>query len=361
MGGLGKSTLVHNVYNRQGSHFDCRAWVSVSQFCKIDNILRNMLKELCGNDKNTQSDVAKMSTEELRAVLKTILEQKRYIIILDDVWRAGILLEIRDLLFSCNGKRSILVVTTRIDEVASIADEACKIKMKPLDMQDAWVLFCRKVFRKAEVPNLSQELQNWGVKIVKKCEGLPLALVAIGSLLSLRDKSVAVWKHFYSQLIWELQNNPDLNHVDWILNLSYKHLPNYLKNCFLYCAMFPEDYLLRRKKLIRLWIAEGFVEHRGSMSLEEVAESYLIELVHRSMLQVTERNSFGRIRRFRMHDLVRELAVKLSEKESFSSTYDDSFGFVQVASDSLSYVSASMQYRCQPEHKSMEAPYLFAV
>ena len=46
MGGLGKSTLVHHVYKREGSHFDCRAWVSVSQLCSIDNILRNMFKEL---------------------------------------------------------------------------------------------------------------------------------------------------------------------------------------------------------------------------------------------------------------------------------------------------------------------------
>jgi disease resistance protein RPM1 len=78
-----------------------------------------------------------------------------------------------------------------------------------------------------------------------------------------------------------------------------------------------------------LWIAEGFIEQRGSMNIDEVAESYLVELVHRSMLQVTERNSFGRIRRFRMHDLVRELAIKLSEKESFNSTYDDASGVIE--------------------------------
>ncbi|KAF8724247.1 hypothetical protein HU200_021271 [Digitaria exilis] len=333
MGGLGKSTLVHHVYKREGSRFDCRAWISVSQLCNIDNILRNMYKELNGSDKQKESDVAKMNVEELRVNLKKFLNKKRYIIILDDVWRAAILLEIAELLFRCGGKRSILVITTRIDEVASIAEDECKIKLEPLNEHDAWILFCRKVFWKIKNPIVSHELQKWGQKIVKKCEGLPLAIVAIGSLLSLRDKSETEWKCFYSQLIWELQNNPDLNHVEWILNLSYKHLPNYLKNCFLYCAMFPEDYLLRRKKLIRLWVAEGFIEDRGAMSMEEVAESYLIELVHRSMLQVTERNSFGRIRRFRMHDLVRELAIKLSEKESFNSTYDDTSGVIEDVSD----------------------------
>jgi disease resistance protein RPM1 len=109
---------------------------------------------------------------------------------------------------------------------------------------------------------------------VQKCDGLPLALVAMGSVLSLKTKSIKEWTLFYNQLIWELHNNENLNHVEKILNLSYKCLPNYLKNCFLYCAMFPEDYLLCRKRLIRLWIAEGFIEHKGTCSLEEVAEGY---------------------------------------------------------------------------------------
>jgi disease resistance protein RPM1 len=73
--------------------------------------------------------------------------------------------------------------------------------------------------------------------------------------------------------------------------------------------MFPEDYLIHRKRLIRLWIAEGFIEQKGACSLEDTAESYLRELIRRSMLHVAERNNFGRIRCIRMHDLVRELAI----------------------------------------------------
>nr|UBY06966.1 NBS-LRR disease resistance protein [Dasypyrum villosum] len=314
MGGLGKSSLVHSVYKRELSHFDCRAWISVSQSCKIDDILRNMLKQFRGNDDKVQSEVGKMNMQELRT-------------------EGAIALEIRNLLSNC-GKRTRVVITTRIDEVASIAEDACKIRLEPLNKHDAWILFCRKVFWKIQNHICPPELQRWGEKIVNKCAGLPLALVALGGLLSLRDKSEAEWKSLYSKLTCELHDNPDINHVEWILNLSYRHLPDYLQNCFLFCVMFPEGRLLKRKKLIRMWIAEGFVEQRGTISLEEVAESYLIELVHRSMLQVVERNSFGRIRRFRMHDLVRELAIKLSEKECFSSRYDDTSGVTQIVPDS---------------------------
>lgn len=69
-----------------------------------------------------------------------------------------------------------------------------------------------------------------------------------------------------------------------ILYFSYIYLPTYLKSCFLYCTMFPEDYTLRRKVLIRLWIAEVFIENRDESTLEEVTEGYLVELVHRNML-----------------------------------------------------------------------------
>ncbi|KAI4989014.1 hypothetical protein ZWY2020_036331 [Hordeum vulgare] len=240
MGGLGKSSLVHSVYKRELSHFDCRAWISVSQSCKINDILRNMLKQLRGNDDKVQSEVGKMNIEDLRTELKTFLEQKRFMIVLDD--------------------RSRVVITTRIDEVASIAEDACKISLEPLNKHDAWILFCRKVFWRIQNHVCPPELLKWGEKIVNKCAGLPLALVALGGLLSLRDKSEAEWESLYSKLTCKLHDNPDINHVEWILNLSYRHLPDYLQNCFLFCAMFPEGRLLKRKKLIRLWIAEGFVE-----------------------------------------------------------------------------------------------------
>ncbi|KAB2633227.1 disease resistance protein RPM1-like [Pyrus ussuriensis x Pyrus communis] len=100
----------------------------------------------------------------------------------------------------------------------------------------------------------------------------------------------------------------------------FNNLPNRLKPCFLYCALFPEDYLIKRKRLIRLWIAEGFVEPIDGVTPEEVAESYLVELIVRSMLQV-EKNEAGRLRACKMHDLVRELALSTSKKEKFGAAY----------------------------------------
>ncbi|KAJ3693184.1 hypothetical protein LUZ60_008664 [Juncus effusus] len=130
---------------------------------------------------------------------------------------------------------------------------------------------------------------------------------------------------FYDQLSWELSNNPDLsNSVTTILNLSYNNLPTYLKNCFLYCSLFPEDSAIEKEMIIRLCVAEGFVEQRGrETTLEEVAEAYLVELANRSLLQVVQRDANGRAESYGMHDLVRDICIATSEKELFGIVCDN--------------------------------------
>nr|XP_010918560.2 disease resistance protein RPM1-like [Elaeis guineensis] len=98
--------------------------------------------------------------------------------------------------------------------------------------------------------------------------------------------------------------------------LSFRDLPYRLRICFLYCSIFPEDYLIKRKRLIRLWAAEGFVK-------EEEAEENLNELIRRCMLQVVKRNHFGRPKLCRMHDILRELSWRISKEEYFGMIYND--------------------------------------
>ena len=147
--------------------------------------------------------------------------------------------------------------------------------------------------------------------------------MSVGSLLRVREKTVEEWRRINDQLSWEIINNSSLDHIRNVLHLSFIYLPTHLKSCFLYCSLFPEDYLFKRKRLVRLWIAEGFIEERGESTLEEVAEGYLKELVDRNMLQLVERNTFGRMKELRMHDILRELAVDLCQKNCFGVTYKD--------------------------------------
>ncbi|KAF3948747.1 hypothetical protein CMV_025288, partial [Castanea mollissima] len=144
-------------------------------------------------------------------------------------------------------------------------------------------------------------------------DGLPLAIAALGSLMY--SKNMSEWNEIYNSLSWSLSKNPKLEAVKSILLLSFNDLPYQLKHCFLYCSLFPEDHEIRRNRLIKLWMAEGFVEQDKRSTPEEVAESYLLELIFRSMLQVVERNEFGKPKRCKMHDILRELALSISERE----------------------------------------------
>uniref|UniRef100_A0A8R7QZ87 Disease resistance protein RPM1 n=1 Tax=Triticum urartu TaxID=4572 RepID=A0A8R7QZ87_TRIUA len=225
-----------------------------------------------------------------------------------------------------NGKGSRVMLITREARVAALASPGRILTLEALPEDKAWDLFCKKAFPRDTNHECPTELKPSSKEIVSKCKGLPLAIVSVGSLLSPREKTVEEWRRINDQLSWEIINNSRLDHIRNVLHLSFIYLPTYLKSCFLYCSLFPEDHHFKRKQLVRLWTAEGFIEERGESTLEEVAEGYLKELVDRNMLQLVERNSFGRMKKFRMHDLVRELAVDLCKKNCFGVSYEDQCG-----------------------------------
>ncbi|THG01109.1 hypothetical protein TEA_024979 [Camellia sinensis var. sinensis] len=136
-------------------------------------------------------------------------------------------------------------------------------------------------------------------------------------LLSVKDKSsVAEWEKTYQSLGAELEVNNQLLSMKKILSLSYSDLPHYLKLCFLYLSVFPEDHLIEHWRLIWLWIAEGFVEVKEGAPIEQVAEGYLNELVNRSLIQVAKINGKRRIKLYRIHDLWREIIVFKSREQN---------------------------------------------
>uniref|UniRef100_A0A0D9WWC5 NB-ARC domain-containing protein n=1 Tax=Leersia perrieri TaxID=77586 RepID=A0A0D9WWC5_9ORYZ len=323
-GRVGKTTLASTIYKKEEIKrmFVCRAWITVSQNHSSKDLLKKILLQLMTKTENTMNGVDTMDRVNLVEQLRRYLEVRRYLIVLDDVWSRDAW-PLLDNAFVKNSNGSRVIITTRIETVASLADANHEMKLTLLPKQEAWTLFCQKAFSRLDDRCCPLNLKTVAERIVEKCQGLPLALVAIGSLLSYKEMEEHEWELFYSQLRWQLSNNPELSWVASVLNLSYNDLPSYLKNCFLYCGLFPEDYQIERKRLIRLWIAEGFVQDRGpETTLADVAACYLKELANRSLLQVVERNEYGRPRRFRMHDLVREISLTISKKEKFATIWD---------------------------------------
>ncbi|XP_039778453.1 disease resistance RPP13-like protein 4 [Panicum virgatum] len=161
------------------------------------------------------------------------------------------------------------------------------------------------------------ELVEEANKILKKCGGLPLAIVTIGGYLASRPKTRDEWRKIDSFINAELEMNLELGTIRTILEKSYVGLPYHLKSCFLYLSIFPEDHIISRRRLVRRWITEGYSSERRGMSAIEMAENNFTELKNRSMilpfqLRVRSRRSIDSCR---VHDLIRDIAISKSMEE----------------------------------------------
>ncbi|XP_058111985.1 disease resistance protein RPM1-like [Magnolia sinica] len=228
---------------------------------------------------------------------------------------------------------SWVMITTRKGDVASsscIGPSNHIYNLQPLHPENAWSLFCRQAFQSNEENSCPQELEKLSRSSVKKCQGLPLAIVTLGSLLSVKGKTYVEWEMIHRSLGSELESDDNLRSMTKILLLSFNDLPYYLKSCFLYLSIFPEDYAIKRMKLIRLWIAEGFVERNEGRSMEEVAEGYLNVLITRNVALVTERKSYGKVITCQIHDLVRETIIpKFREEHFFASSVEENMNRIR--------------------------------
>ncbi|XP_057772745.1 putative late blight resistance protein homolog R1B-17 [Salvia miltiorrhiza] len=304
MGGMGKTTLAKNVYDHLliKQHFDIRLWATISQEYSVDNILTQLLSE----KRKSNGDVCRLGEE-----LHKMLWGRRYLIVLDDMWSVEAWDEIH-MFLPDNGNGSCVIVTTRLSNLAAHLS-SYPFVMNFLDDDNSWELFCGKAFGEENCP---LELVGIAKKIVKRCRGLPLSIVVIGSHLRRSSRAIEYWEkvaNYMNPISSVAEDEQCLN----IISLSYEHLPAYLKPCLLYMGIFQEDEQIDASKLLKLWVAEGFLKPNKSISLEEIAENYLNDLIDRNLILVIRRRWNGKAQICVIHDIVRELCLKVAKKEKF--------------------------------------------
>ncbi|XP_062081318.1 disease resistance protein RPM1-like [Humulus lupulus] len=322
MGGLAKTTLAHQVYVCMKRSFDCHAWIEVSQSYEKVELLQKLLKKfLESREESTPQGFDAMDESTLTKKLRDYLHGKCYLVDFDDVWKINFWGDIQNALpDNGNEKSGRVFITTRYVEVANF----CKVSslvhihyLQRLAPKKIWELFCKKAFQDESSGCCPLHLHKLSHEIVERCEGLPLAIVVIAGLLSTKNNTIEEWRKLLTTLSSELHRNEHLESITKILSLSYNDLPYYLKSCFLYLGYFPEDYSIRCGRLIRQWIAEGFVKSKKDKTLEVAAEEYLVDLINRNLIQVSEKDFDGKARTCRIHDLLREIILNKMEDLSF--------------------------------------------
>nr|UBY07097.1 NBS-LRR disease resistance protein [Dasypyrum villosum] len=323
-GGLGKTTLANDVYRRVKGEFDTHALVTVSQKPNIPNLLHSLLSKL-----GTESSIH-TSESHLIDMLREHLQTKRYLIIIDDLWDTPAW-DVIKWVFVKNDLASRIIITTRKRKVARRCcshHRDCILQMKPLTYEDSARLFFSRIFGSKEA--CPPQLRDVSVEIIKKCGGLPLAVISISSMLANKDCSQKErWEYIQNSLGPGSNYMLEVEGMMEILNLSYIDLPPYLKACLLYLGMYPEDYEIERSNLERQWMAEGFIGIENGQDVEKVARNYFNELVNRSLIQPIEFDKQGSVTKCKVHDMLLDLILIKAAQENFLTIVDDPHTFTR--------------------------------
>jgi len=242
----------------------------------------------------------------------------RYLIVIDDIWRISAWEQVQCAL-PVNNRRSRIITTTRSKEVARSCCAGIDghiYEAKPLSEDDSRRLFFRKLSHSSE--ECPQVLRAVASEILRKCGGLPLAIISIAGLLGQRRHTVEEWGSILNSVSSAVGGiNCQIQKMKRILFLSYFDLPCYLKSCLLYLSVFPEDYSIDCRQLIRLWVAEGLIPGQNRESMELLGVSYLNELINRSTIQPTKIRADGAVKFIRVHDVVLDFIISQAVEENF--------------------------------------------
>ncbi|EEE52125.1 hypothetical protein OsJ_33942 [Oryza sativa Japonica Group] len=158
-----------------------------------------------------------------------------------------------------------------------------------------------------------------GQRIAKKCQGLPLALKTLGSVLRF-ETNVMKWRDVLQSELWDLERSQ--NEVLPALELSYKHMPMHLKLCFVSLSLYLKDTYFDESIVVWLWKSLHLLQCDGTDNSNEIGGLYFTQLVQRSLIQQVDTHG-----RMAIHDLVHDLACFLAGEEFFRLEED---GYVEI-------------------------------
>lgn len=309
MGGVGKTTLVTHIHNqllKESSTFGNVYWVTVSKDFSIRKLQNDIANAVC-LDLSYEDDEKKRASKLVQALMR----RKKYVLILDDVWNhfpfenVGIPVKVD----GCK-----LILTSRSLDVCRRLGCEINIKVEPLSEEEGWKLFMEKLKRRVW---FSPELESVARSVAKECAGLPLGIITMaGSMREVDD--ICEWRNALEKLKQSKLEQDDMEtDVYQVLRASYRSLKDSnVQQCFLYCALYPEDYKIKREELIDRFIDEGLVERMKSRQAEfDRGHTILNKLQNACLLEGAVEYFPDEKKCVKMHDLVRDMALQIASSD----------------------------------------------
>ncbi|XP_073262818.1 disease resistance protein At4g27190-like [Populus alba] len=306
MGGVGKTTLVTHIYNqlRERPGTFCHVyWITVSQDTNINKLQNSIAKRIDLDLSNEDEELDRASK-----LSKELTKKQKWVLILDDLWKAIELRKVGIPIQAVKGCK--LIVTTRLENVCQQMGTQHIIKVNPISKEEAWALFIERLGQ--DTP-LSLEVEQIAKSVARECAGLPLGIITIAAAMR-GVVDVREWRNALEELKESKVRKDDMEpEVFDILRFSFMHLKeSELQQCFLYCALFPEDFMIRREDLIAYLIDEGVIKGLKSREAEfDKGHTMLNKLERVCLLESAEEAHY-----IKMHDLIRDMAIQILQENS---------------------------------------------
>ncbi|KAL2490907.1 putative disease resistance RPP13-like protein 1 [Abeliophyllum distichum] len=309
--GIGKTTLAQFIYNDEEvkEHFNLRIWIFVSRVFKAKRIIKAAIESSSGN----KCDLVDL--DGLQCELWKSLNDKKYLLVLDDVWT-----EDQDEwdqlrpMFCCGADGSKVLVTTCSQKVALVLGNSnTAYRLKGLSEDDCFNIFRKRAFFTQTEEENSLKLRGVGKELMRKCGGMPLAAKILGGLMRFKREE-SEWLYVLNSDLWNLDDYTR-KFIPALL-LSYLHLPSHLKHCFAFCSIFPKNFEIKREKLIHMWMAQGLISSNGGgKQLEDIGDEYFNELLWMSVFEDVKETEGGFVRGYKINDAFYSLARSITQKD----------------------------------------------
>ncbi|XP_004979673.1 probable disease resistance protein RXW24L isoform X2 [Setaria italica] len=301
--GVGKSFLVKHFCRKvqeEEYHRDRNfIWLNVSRPFDLRDLSRSLFSDLLSS--SPEGHMMPTIKDPIQRCHEFLLGQKnsKYFIVIDGLQSIEEWDSIRPAFKSTTGSsirdNVVIIIVTNEESVANhcATDKNLVRNVKGLEVRYAIELFNRVVTKNEEYDwkwnENREEIMHRNEQtrdiLVQKCGGLPKVICAVAeSWRMVRDIEVK------DNLVSKLEANAPLTTqslegtFSWLLSY-FRSCPDYLKPCIFYLTIFPVNHTIRRTRLVRRWIAEGYSRDNKENTAEENGESSFSKIVNLSMIQ----------------------------------------------------------------------------
>ncbi|KAM3297357.1 hypothetical protein ACQJBY_039303 [Aegilops geniculata] len=325
--GIGKTALALKLWGKLHGQFECGAFVRTAQKPDMRGILRNILLQVRQHQPPNHGEMRHLIND-----LREYLQDKRYFIIIDDLWATSVW-DVVSRAFPQSDHCSRIITTTEIMEVALACRCFCSehiFKMEPLSDDDSEKLLLQRILVSGN--QSPQQFDDVIPQIMRSCGGLPLAIIIVARILASQPEKLEQWGSTQNSFDSIFRAKPTMEgFMGQILNIYFINLPRYLKTCLLHLSTYPEGYLFLKEDLVKQWVAEGFICANEGEDMEEVAGCYFEELFCMGLIQAMDINCDYELLSYSVHQLVLDLITYKSIEENFITVVDYSQTTIPLA------------------------------